>query len=246
MTAQDETPPATTPATSGAARAARLALRKKLAAIAMVAGLCLGVVVTRAVWEGTRALAAGDAAREQQDLSRAITQWRRAARWYMPGARHMSAAYDRLERMAHQAEDQGDLDTALAAWRGIRSSILATRSLYTPFAERLEPANRHIAALMAELEGRRADPAADPGPRPMADEAARAAWHYDLLARSHAPSPFWSLIAILGLAMWLGGGLLFALRGVTADDELVPRTAAHAGLLVAGGLLVWMLGLHLA
>lgn len=233
-----------------AARAARLALRKKLAAIALVIGLCLGVVVTRAVWEGTRALAAGDAAREQRDLPRAITQWRRAARWYVPGARHMSAAYDRLERLAREAEDQGELDTALAAWRGIRSSILATRSLYTPFAERLEPANRHIAALMAELEGRHGGPGAEPvdaqGTLPLADEAARAAWHYDLLARSHGPSPFWSLIAILGFAMWLGGGLLFALRGVTADDVLVPRTAAHAGLLVAGGLLVWMLGLQLA
>lgn len=225
--------------TSARTRAARRALRKKLATVALIAGLCLGVVMTRAVWEGTRALAAGDAAHEQGDPRAAITQWRRSARWYVPGGRHMGVAYDRLEHLAHQAEEQGDLDTALAAWRGIRGSILATRSLYTPFAERLEPANRHIAALMAELEARTR---ADDTP----DEADRAAWHYDLLARSHGPSPFWSLVAILGFSLWLGGGLLFAWRGVTAEDELVPRTAAYAGLMVAGGLLAWMLGLHLA
>lgn len=226
---------------SGRTRTARLALRKKLSTVALVTGLCLGVVMTRAVWEGTRALAEGDAAQTQGDPQAAITQWRRAARWYVPGARHMRVAYDRLERLAVQAEDRGDLDTALAAWRGIRGSILATRSLYTPFAERLEPANRHIAALMAELEGR-----TRAGNRSTPDEAERAVWHYDLLARSHGPSPFWSLVAILGFALWMGGGLLFAWRGVTAEDELVPRTAAYAGLMVAGGLLVWMLGLHLA
>lgn len=240
-----------------ASRVARQALRKKLAAVALVAGLCLGVVVTRAVWAGTRALAAGDAASKQGESQVAITEWRRAARWYVPGARHMGEAYDRLERLAHAAEEAGERDTALAAWRSIRGSILATRSFYTPFAERLDPANQHIADLMAALEDAAALPASgaagNPVPGPAAADAdadgareQRAAWHYDLLIRDHAPSPFWSLLAILGFALWFGGGLLFALRGVTADDELVPRTAAHAGILVAAGLLIWMLGLHLA
>ena len=244
---------------STASRVARRALRKKLAAVVLVASLSLGVVVTRAVWAGTRALAAGEAASKQGELQAAITEWRRAARWYVPGARHMGAAYDRLERLAMAAEEAGDLDTALAAWRAIRGSILATRSLYTPFAERLDPANQRIADLMAALEDAPADQVsgatsasgAEPGPgaaglRADAAREQRAAWHYDLLIRDHAPSPFWSLLAILGFALWLGGGLLFALRGVTADDELVPRTAAHAGIMVAAGLLLWMLGLHLA
>lgn len=222
-------------------RERRRALRKQIVAVCLVAGLCLGVVVTRAIWEGSQALADGDAALKQGDLDEAIGRWRRAARWYVPLAPHVSGAYERLEELARQAESRGDVDTALAAWRGIRGSILATRSFYTPHESRLEPANQRIAELMARLEAR--EPAlAQSGET----ETQRASWHYELLTRDHSPSVFWSVIAILGFALWLGGGLLFALRGVTADDRLVLRNAAYAGIMVATGLFVWMLGLYLA
>jgi hypothetical protein len=222
----------------------RRAWRRTLAAIGVVVGVCLGVVVTRAVWEGRAALADGDAAHEAGDSARAIARWRRAARWYVPGAPHVGDAYDRLEHLARQAEERGDLDTALSAWRGVRGSILATRSFYVPHADRLAPANRRIAALMARADDAalmtRADSAA------LDTEAERAAWHYDLLSRDESPSVGWTLLALLGLAMWLGGGFLFAWRGVTPDDRLVPAAAARAGALVAVGLFVWMLGLHQA
>jgi hypothetical protein len=39
------------------------------------------------------------------------------------------------------------------------------------------------------------------------------------------------------------GGFLFAWRGMTAVDRLDKRMAARAGILVAVGLIVWMLGL---
>jgi hypothetical protein len=219
------------------ARARRLALRRTIAAVLMIAGLGVGVVVTRALWQGMSALAAGDAAMARGDTHEAVERWRRAARWYLPGAAHVTLAYDRLETTALQAQAQGDKNTALAAWRGVRASILATRSFYTPHAHRLEPASERIAALMAELEA--ADQAS-------ASREERAEWHYELLRRDPAPSVFWSVVALLGFAVWLGGGLLFALRGVTRDDVLVPRTAMYAGVMVASGLLVWMMGLYLA
>lgn len=230
--------PATGEPAGGKPGERRRALRRKIAAVLVVAGLCFGVVVTRAVWEGRGALAEGDAAFERGDTGEAIRRWRRAARWYVPLGPHVGRAYDRMEDVARQAEAQGDTGTALAAWRGVRGSILATRSFYVPHEHRLDPANQRIAALMAQIEGS----AADPGKT----EAQRAEWHYTLLARDLSPSVLWSVIAILGLALWLGGGFLFALRGVTADDRLVPRTAAYAGLLIALGLIVWMLGLYLA
>jgi hypothetical protein len=211
-------------------------LRRTIAAVLVVAGLCVGVVVTRALWQGKSALAAGDAAMERGDTHEAMGRWRRAARWYVPGASHVDRAYDRLETMAGQAEAQGDTNTALAAWRGIRGSILATRSFYTPHEHRLEPANQRIAALMAELETTDAS----------GSRKERAEWHYQLLRRDPAPSVFWSVVALLGFASWLGGGFLFALRGVTRDDVLVPRTAMYAGVMVASGLIVWMIGLYLA
>jgi hypothetical protein len=200
--------------------------------------VCLGVVLTRAFVDGRAALAAGDAA-VTKDVREAIADWRRAARWYVPGAPHVSGAYDRLEMLATQAEQANDLDTALEAWRAIRSSSLATRSFYTPYADRLARANEKIAALMAQQEVR----AAPPGTK---DASERQAWHLALLQKDEAPSVAWSILALLGFATWIGGGFLFAWRGLTADDKLDARKAGLAGILVAVGLLVWMISLYRA
>jgi hypothetical protein len=211
---------------------------RRAAAALVVVGFCAGVVVTRAVWEGRVALADGDRALAAGDREGAIRWWRRAARWYVPLAPHVASAYDRLESIGREAEERGDLATALAAWQGVRGSILATRSFYVPHEERLEPANRRIAAVLARMEGA----APDAGQ----SEAERTAWHYRLLERDEAPDVGWTLVALLGFAAWLGGGALFAWRGISAEDRLVTRAATTAGLLIASGLVLWLLGLYQA
>ncbi len=213
-------------------------MRRKILIVCGVIGLCLGVVVTRAIWEGRSALHDGDDAAARGDIHEAIARWRRAARWYVPLAPHVGDAYDRLETAARTAEKAGDIDTALAAWRGIRGSILATRSFYTPQSDRLEPANHNIARLMAGVEGNTVDAGST--------EAQRQAFHYALLARDESPSVFWAVVALLGFALWIGGAFGFALRGVSAEDRLVRRAAALSGAAVAIGLVIWLVGLYKA
>jgi hypothetical protein len=210
-------------------------MKRRLITVAIVVGFCLAVVVTRAVWQGRGALDAGDQALEAKDSEEAIRHWRRAARWYVPLSPHVSDAYDRLEALAALAEKQGDLRTALAAWQGVRGSILATRSFYTPHEDRLEPANRRIADLMTRLD---TTPPVDMTPEKLA------AWHYELLARDESPSVAWSVLAVLGFLVWIGGGVLFAMRGVSAEDRLERRPAITAGVLVMAGLFVWLVGLY--
>jgi hypothetical protein len=149
-------------------------MKKRLITVGVVIGFCLAVVVTRAVWQGRSALDDGDRALEAGDAEEAIRGWRRAARWYLPLAPHVTDAYERLEDLAGLAEARGDLATAIAAWQGVRGSILATRSFYTPHSERLDPANRHIADLMARVDR---EPPPDMTPETLE------AWHYELLAR---------------------------------------------------------------
>lgn len=222
----------------------RVARRRKLAALGLVLAVGLAAVVTRAVWAGSRALANGDAAQQRGELVHAVDLWRQAARWYVPGASHVEAAYQRLEKLGSEAEQRGEIEIALAAWSGVRSSILATRSVYLPHGERLAPANERIAALMAARERQGAGEAGQAGAGARDDAAV--AWHLERLAPIPGPSVGWSVVALLGFATWLAGGLIFALRGVTSDDRLVPRTAAYAGILVAVGLVIWLLGLSLA
>lgn len=211
------------------------ATKRKLVTAALVIGFCLAVVVTRAVWQGRGAIDDGDRALAAGDGEEAIRHWRRAARWYVPLAPHVTDAYERLEGLAALAEKKGDLRTALAAWQGVRGSILATRSFYTPEEERLAPANRKIAGLMSRL---------DPSPPAGMTREQLTAWHQELLDRDESPSVAWSLLAGLGFLVWIGGGVLFALRGVSAEDRLVRRPAITAGVLIMAGLVVWLVGLY--
>ena len=208
---------------------------RSISLVLVVALVGAGLATTRALWEGRSALADGEKARERNDAAGAITGYRQAARWYVPRAPHVRRAYDRLEAIARAAEAEGETSTALAAWRGVRSSILATRSIHVPFEDRLELANRHIARLMAGVEGESVDPGAS--------EAARQAWHYERLARIDAPSVGWVLVALVGLLSWIAGGVVFAARGVTAEDTLAFRPALAAGVLFTLGIVLWLAGL---
>jgi hypothetical protein len=240
-------------ASHGVAGHARLSTpkRRKLAIAAAVTAVVLGVLITRAIWEGRDALHDGDAAAARGDLDGAIDGWRAAARWYVPLAPHVGDAYARLEGAAREAEDRRDGATALLAWRAIHSSILATRWLVTPHADLLARADRRIAALMAS-EPVSGAPAPDPDPDPTfraapdagATPEARLAFSRAQLARDGAPSVTWVLVALAGFALWIGGCVHFARRGLDAQERLIQRVAAASGGMVAVGMLVWVLGLY--
>jgi hypothetical protein len=216
-------------------------VKRRWVQLAVAVAICLGALLTRVFWDGRAALAEGDAAHRRaaglsgdaarQEEEEAIRRWRRAARWYAPGAPHVAAAYDRLRALASSSEDP---ELALVAWRAIRSSSLATRSFYTPFEDRLGEANRHIATLMAASD------------TATGSREEKRAFHLALLERDEAPSVFWSIFAVLGFFTWVGGGFWFAFRGVTAEDRLDRRQAATAGVLVVLGMAVWMVSLYQA
>lgn len=210
--------------------------RRLLIALASVF-LCVGVLSARALWEGRSALKRGNAFLEGGDSEGAVRNWRRAARWYLPLAPHVASAYDKLQGLALSAEERGDIQVAISAWTGIRSSVRATRSFYTPYSERLEEADAHLATLMAQLE-LQSDATVD--------LVKTEEWHRALLRRDQMPSVGWSIVALLGLALWIGGGFGFALRGVDDNDRLVRKAAGYSGAAVAVGMLVWLLGLHWA
>lgn len=188
----------------------------------------------RALWQGYDALDRGDAAMTAGDASEAIVWWRRAARWYVPLAPHVDRAYERLEKLAAQAEEQGDTALSLSAWRGVRNSIRATRSFYTPHEDRVDRADQKISELMAKLDT-----------TPVALES-RQAFHYELLKRDSMPSVGWSVVALLGLALWVASGFAFAVRGLDDADRLRKKAAAYSGLGIVLGLLIWLTGLALA
>lgn len=207
--------------------------RRRAVGYALCALVVLLAASTRALVESSRELTAADASAARGDTSDAVRRLRRAAHWYVPGSPYCSTAYEKLERIATEAEAQGRAEQALSAWRAIRASALATRWLVVPERARLDRANRHIAALMAELPAPPEDRAKD---RSRLREE-----HLSLLSEDRAPDPAWLVVLAVGLATWLFG-LFRAMRdGWDEDDRPQPRPLAVALALSAGGLALLLL-----
>jgi hypothetical protein len=211
----------------------RTALVWACAAAALLALVCVRVLV-----EGARELAAGQRALDRADYPEGIRRLRRAAHWYLPGSPYTARAYDALERVAQQAEAQGRADHALAAWRAIRASALATRWLVVPERPRLARANRHIAALMSEQPQ---PPEDRDTPRARLQEE-----HLALLSADHAPEPAWVLVMALGFALWLGAAVWATRHGWDEHDRVRARALVLAGAVLASGLLLFVLGISRA
>jgi hypothetical protein len=202
---------------------------------ALVAALLACAVCGRVLYEGSREWTAGEAAATRGDVPEAIRRLRRAAHWYLPGSPYCTRAYERLESLATQAESQGRSDHAFAAWRAIRASALATRWLVVPERERLERANRHLAALLAEMPA----PPEDQGK----DRARLREEHLALLTNDRAPEPAWIVVMGLGFATWIAAAVWAALQGWDDDDRPRWRTLAIAAGVVVVGLGLFVLGI---
>ena len=199
-------------------------MKRAVRATALVAVL-LAIVAARVVWSSRGEWRAAAAATGDDE----IAHLGRAARLYAPGNPYSRRAVEKLATIGRE-----DPARALAAWREVRSAILATRSFYTPHRALLDEANGRIAALMAEAEVA--------GGTQHGVERARA-WHEARLQQNEAPSVAWTIVALVGLAAWIGCALGLFLRGIGDDDRLRARAALAWAAGVAVGLAMFFVGL---
>lgn len=205
-------------------------MRRALAILGIVLA-ALGALAVRVVVEGKRALADGDAALSAQRPRDAIAHWETAARWYLPLAPHVDAAYARLAKLA-----QADPANALAAWRAVRRAATATRSLWTPHAEDLATANAAIARLSAEHpEG---------APAAGANVSERTAYFAARLGADPRPKAAAVTLAILGILSWLAGIGVVVRRGFDAAGHVARRPAMVGAALSVAGIVGWAVGLY--
>jgi hypothetical protein len=189
--------------------------------------LFAGVATLRAVLDGEREISASDAAFDANDLHGAIAHARRAASAYAPGAPHVERGYQRLLAVARGAEASGRPELAMLAWQAERAAVLESASLWHPFSERLDEANRNLSRLSASkslAEGERREIAQRLFKEAQSQNAQRAPWGA-LLAGG-------LLVAALGLA-W------FAARALAPDGRIEWRRG-RLGLLTFGiGAALW-------
>lgn len=215
-------------------------MRARLLRGAVLALIALGLMTLRVLWSSHGEWREAERCLAENDAPAAVDHFGRAARLYAPGSPWVERSLGRLAEMALGAEDHQDDSLALMAWRELRSSVLATRSFYTPHPAALERANQHIARLMARTE----DPKASVPPG--AKLAARERWHAARLGQDDAPSVLWSVLALLGLMGWIGAAIGFLLRGIDEEARLRKAAAIRWGLGIVAGLGLFLIALSRA
>jgi hypothetical protein len=213
-------------------------LLRRLAAALGVIGVALAVLSVRVVLASRDELARAESLHERGRIDAAILHYRRAARWYAPASPYPPRALERLASLAVEAEDEGQRERALSAWRSIRAAIMSTRSFYTPFEGRLESANERIAELMAAGE----PPPIDAGK----SRATLRREHLALLTQPRRPRLVFSFAAVVGLAVWVGAAFAFSRRAIDEEDRLRPRQAVRWGIAFLAGFALFAVGLALA
>lgn len=92
--------------------------------------------------------------REGEDFYRrglmveAITSYETAIHAYTPFNSNVKRSAEMLWKIGNQLRVKPDLDLALIAFRSLRSSFYAVRSLYTPYPEWIEKAEQQIEAIL--------------------------------------------------------------------------------------------------
>lgn len=201
-------------------------------------GACLlGVIGARVVYSSRAELQLGQAALAAHDRDAAIVHLRRAARWYAPLSPYHVRALAQLGSLGREAEQAGELDVALSAYRALRGAILATRSLYVPERSRLEAANARIAALMARLPPAGMD--AGKSQQQLRQE------YLALLAPIPGPSVLWSCVLLLGFVCWVGSAFAFSARAIDDEDRWVGGEVRRWAAMIALGFGLFVLGMLL-
>ncbi|GAC1552665.1 MAG: hypothetical protein NVS3B10_14760 [Polyangiales bacterium] len=215
-----------------AAEGRRALLARHVKTIVGITAVVLSIAATRSLVQGSAAVHRADALYAEGEVDGAIALCLRAARLYVPLAPHVRAAYDRLRAIALHAELQGDVETALLGWEAVRAAGRATRTLWTPYADRAREADDHLATLLA------ARPTGGIQPPEARDALARE--HRALLAPETSPRP----AVIVALYAGLGAWLLGAWRALGVVEPRTRRAPAQFGFrnvvverLVLGGAL---------
>jgi hypothetical protein len=209
--------------TAGRVRGA--AARRVLLGVVLV--LALGLVsfalgTFRTLERGQQELASSDAAFDRGELETALLHARRAALLYVPGAPHVTAAYERIRAIALGSERAREPVMAAAAWRAMRAAAIETAHSWQPHGFELAEANAQLERLLS----------AAPGNLGFADAAARS-----------TRAPVWTLLLAAGFVAAVVGAILTIWRGLRPSGEWVLARARLPLALTFAGVLCSALAL---
>ena len=98
----------------------------------------------------------------------AVTAYETAIHAYVPWSSRLERSIQRLWEIGQMYEQRGETDMALIAYRSLRSSLLAVRSVYQPYPEWIRRCNERIPFLLSLQDGMEIRDRNEPAPAPPA------------------------------------------------------------------------------
>lgn len=193
---------------------------RRLALAAALAPVLVALVTLRTLGRGEAELAASDRAFAAGELALSLRHARGAALAYVPGARHVEAAYARLRAIASGAERDRDRVLAASAWEATRLAALESAHLWRPRERELEQADTNLARLRG-----------------------LSAAEWKALRAPEPPRPFWALLLGAGFLCALLALIWFCASAWSASGRWRPSRAAWPALgwCMGLGVLAWAL-----
>lgn len=127
--------------------------RRSLITLLMTLLLSLLLITADVWWRQKVQFDAGEAGYRTGTFMVALTGYESAIRMYLPFSSRVELSAQRIWSMAEAAEQRGDLDQALAAYRSLRSAFYGTRWLLQPGATWINRCDRKIAQLAPLRKG---------------------------------------------------------------------------------------------
>ena len=209
--------------------------------IAVLAALCVLVVVARVAWSGMAEARRGLAFEEEGRWHEAAVHHGRAIHMYLPGSPVPARAGDRLLALARAAEERGEPMEARFCYEELRSGFLSVRSFYQPGRRFIEAAEEGLVPLMlADDRGNWPDRTL---PRAEREAEVRA-----VLGEREDPALLWVLVMGLGYLAWLGAAAMAILQGLPRHDRAPIRwpIVLRWGLVSLVGYGLWLAGVAFA
>jgi tetratricopeptide (TPR) repeat protein len=210
--------------------------------IARVLGVLLMLIVAlvvKASYHAGQEFALAEQAHEQQQYAEAILHYERAIKWYTPSSPTVQQAVEHLWDLGTEAEQRGDLELALEAFRGLRGSLYATRSLYLPYEHWIPKCEAKIAVLMAQTADPEDSRQASRTPQEETERFAK------MLQRFTGPNIAGAVITEVGFLGWVGTTIGFLWFAFT-EQGLSGRGGLIWGGTIAVFFAVWIVGMLLA
>ncbi len=169
----------------------------------------------------------------------AITAFDRSMHWYLPGSPTVARAAIGLEDIARKAESADDIETALRAWRVLRSGFYGARWIVQPGKQTIALCDENIARLVA-VKVAAAHPE-DAGAGQFAYEKEMA-----ILTKKVGPNVAWSMAALAGFFGWIIFAGMFIFKAFGRQREFYRRPAVIYGLCFLAAYALWMISLSRA